>query len=109
MIVQIPPFPLARDARNFTRPDDFVPERWTTKPELIRNRSAFFPFLLGPYSCVGKTLAYMELRCVIRRVINEFDVVLPEGFVEEEYWDGVRDHFTAGPPKQEVRFVPTEA
>ncbi|KAJ4407521.1 hypothetical protein N0V91_003789 [Didymella pomorum] len=106
MIVQIPPFSLTRDARSFVRPDDFIPERWTTKPELILNRSAFFPFLIGPYSCVGKTLAYMELRSVIRRVINEFDVILPEGFVAEEYWDGVKDHFTAGPPKQEVSFVP---
>jgi cytochrome P450 len=108
MIVQIPPFPLTRDPRNFVRPDDFIPERWTSKPELILNRSAFFPFLIGPYSCVGKTLAYMELRSVIRRVVNEFDVVLPEGFVPEEYWNGIRDHFTAGPPKQEVNFMPLE-
>lgn len=108
MIVQIPPFVLDRDARNFVRPGDFLPERWTTKPELVINKSAFLPFSTGPYSCVGKTLAYMELRSVIRRVVNEFDVVLPEGFVAEEYWNGIRDHFTAGPPKQEVRFVRVE-
>lgn len=108
MIVQIPQFPLSRDARNFASPDDFIPERWTTKPELILNRSAFFPFLMGPYSCVGKTLAFMELRSVIRRVINEFDVILPEGFVAEEYWDDVKDNFTARPPKQKVKFMRVE-
>lgn len=105
VIVQMPPFVLNRDARNFARPDQFLPERWTTSPELVLNRAAFLPFSIGPYSCVGKSLAYMELRSVVGRVLNEFDVVLPDGFVAEKYWNRVRDHFTAGPPRQEVRFV----
>ena len=29
------------------RPDDFVPERWYSKPELILDRSGFAPFSLG--------------------------------------------------------------
>ncbi|KAF2632017.1 cytochrome P450, partial [Macroventuria anomochaeta] len=107
MIVQMPLFVLNRDARNFVRPDEFLPERWTTSPDLVINRTAFFPFSTGPYSCVGKTLAYMELRSVVGRVLNEFDVVLPDDF-GAEYWNGVRDHFTAGPPRQEVRFVKVE-
>lgn len=105
MIVQMPLFVLNRDARNFVRPDEFLPERWTTKPELVLNRTVFLPFSMGQYSCVGRTLAYMELRSIVRRVLNEFDVVLPHGFVAEKYWNGVRDHFTAGPPRQDVRFV----
>lgn len=72
---------------------------------MVRNRAAFMPFLTGPYGCAGKGLALMELRCVVARVVREFDVVLPKGFVEGAYWEGVRDHFTAGPPRQEVRFV----
>lgn len=105
IIVQIPPFALNRDPRNFIRPDEFIPERWTTRPELILNRAAFMPFSTGPYGCVGKGLALMELRCVVGRVVADFDVKLPEGFAEEKYWEGVRDHFTAGAPRQEVRFV----
>lgn len=107
-IVHMPPFALNRDARNFVRPDEFVPERWTTSPELVLNKAAFLPFSMGPYSCAGKALAYMELRSVVRRVLNEFDIVLPDAFVADEYWNGVRDHFSAGPPRQEVKFVKTE-
>lgn len=107
-IVHMPPFVLNRDARNFIRPDEFVPERWTTNPELILNRTAFLPFSTGPYSCVGKALAYMELRSVVRRVVNEFDIILSDGFAADEYWGGVKDHFSAGPPRQEVTFVKTE-
>ena len=105
MIIQVPPFPMNRDARNFAQPDEFIPERWTSRPELVLNKSAFYPFSTGPYNCVGKGLAMMELRSVIGRVVNEFDIQLPNGFKEEEYWGGIKDHFTAGPPKQEVRFV----
>lgn len=105
MIVQVPPFVLNRDARNFVEPESFVPERWTSRPEMVLNKAAFLPFSTGRYSCVGKSLAWMELRSVVGRVVNEFDVMLPREFVNAEYWGGVREHFTAGPPKQEVMFI----
>jgi cytochrome P450 len=105
MIVQIPPFALYRDARNFAQPDDFIPERWLDRPELVLRKDAFIPFSTGPYNCAGKGLAMMELRSVVGRVVREFDVVLQEGFDEGKYWDGIKDHFTAGAPRVEVRFV----
>lgn len=33
---------------------DFVPERWFSKPEMIKNKDAFIPFSIGPYGCIGK-------------------------------------------------------
>lgn len=108
MIIHVPPFAVNRDPRNFVHPDSFIPERWTSKPELVLNKNAFYPFSTGPYNCVGKGLAMMELRSVIGRLVNEFDIVLPDGTVREKYWEGVKDHFTAGPPKQEVKFVRVE-
>ncbi|EUC47469.1 hypothetical protein COCMIDRAFT_24632 [Bipolaris oryzae ATCC 44560] len=105
MIVHIPLFPLFRDPRNFVAPDEFIPERWTTRPELVRNRAAFIPFSTGPYSCAGKALAMMELRSMVGRVIAEFDVRLDEGVDVNAYWEGIKDHFTAGAPKVMVRFV----
>jgi hypothetical protein len=47
----------------------------------------------------------MELRSVVGRVVSEFDVVLMDGFDEGVFWEGIKDHFTAGAPKVEVRFV----
>lgn len=108
MIVRIAPFVLHRDPRNFVRPDEFIPERWTDRPDLVLRKEAFIPWSTGPYNCAGKPLAMMELRSVIERVINEFDVVLPVGFDADAYWNGIKDHFTAGPPKQSVRFVKVE-
>ncbi|EFQ89700.1 hypothetical protein PTT_13938 [Pyrenophora teres f. teres 0-1] len=104
-IVHIPLFPLFRDPRNFVCPDEFIPERWTTRPELVRNRAAYIPFSTGAHSCAGKSLSLMELRSVVGRVVSEFDVVLEEGTDVDAFWEGVKDHFTAGPPRMTVRFV----
>lgn len=35
------------DERYFTAPDDFVPERWTTNPEMVKDGSVFAPFSFG--------------------------------------------------------------
>ncbi|KAF2034994.1 cytochrome P450 [Setomelanomma holmii] len=105
MIVQVSPFVLSRDPRNFVEPNDFIPERWLDRSELVLRKEAFIPFSTGPYSCAGKGLAMMELRSVVGRVVSEFDVVLPVGFEPEAFWEGIRDHFTAGAPRVDVRFV----
>lgn len=105
MLVHIPLFPLFHDPRNFVSPDEFIPERWTTRPELILNRHAFIPFSTGAHNCAGKALAMMELRSVVGRVVAEFDVVLDEGTDVDAYWEGIKDHFTAGPPNMTAKFI----
>jgi hypothetical protein len=32
------------DERVFSCPNEFLPERWTTQPELVKDSSAFIPF-----------------------------------------------------------------
>ena len=38
---------LGEDPRAFHSPHEFIPERWTTKHELIQDESVFIPFGLG--------------------------------------------------------------
>lgn len=151
-VVYVPGWQLHHDARNFPQPEEFIPERWTTRPELLVNRSAFIPFLIGefgalfpsfsfllflllftsstlpfpgtfwslksikrltyPFSagennCPGKPLAMMEIRSVIARTIHAYDVSLPEGelVTEKGFFEGVKDHFIAGVPKQSLTFT----
>lgn len=35
----------------FVAPNEFIPERWTTRPQLVLNKKAFCPFSLGRYAC----------------------------------------------------------
>lgn len=37
--------------RAFVKPNAFIPERWTTEPELILKKDAWFPFSMGRFSC----------------------------------------------------------
>lgn len=47
--VRVPGYSQQRSEKSFVHPDDFIPERWTTRPELILERAAFMPFLVGMY------------------------------------------------------------
>ena len=48
-IVQVPSYTVFRDARAFEQPGEFIPERWTTMPELVRDRSVYIPFNTGAF------------------------------------------------------------
>ncbi|KAL4805917.1 cytochrome P450 monooxygenase [Aspergillus unguis] len=99
VMVCIPSHTLFRDARVFERPEEFLPERWTTQPELVKDPSAFIPFNAGPYSCVGKQLALMELRRVVAEVFTRYGVCFAPGQTEAAFLGGKKDTFTlaAGP------------
>ncbi|PFH58520.1 hypothetical protein XA68_13584 [Ophiocordyceps unilateralis] len=104
-IVQIPQYALSRDERCFVHADCFIPERWTTKPDLMTDGgSASFPFSYGPYSCVGSALAKMELRYVTAQILGRFDLELAPGFSASSFEDGLKDHFTMEAPSLNLVF-----
>jgi cytochrome P450 len=35
------------DARFFEKPADFIPERWTSRRDLVKNKAVFIPFSTG--------------------------------------------------------------
>ncbi|KAK3356649.1 cytochrome P450 [Lasiosphaeria hispida] len=70
--VRVPGYAMQRSAKAFVQPDEFIPERWTTRPELILDSAAFFPFITGPNNCVGKRLAMMVLRLVLAYTVYDF-------------------------------------
>ncbi|KAJ5308716.1 Cytochrome P450 [Penicillium antarcticum] len=91
--------------RLFPRPDEFLPERWTTQPELVNDPSVFIPFYTGPYSCVGKQLALMELRRVTAEIVIRYDVSFAEEQTETAFLNGYRDTFTTVPAPLKVVFT----
>ncbi|OWP04082.1 cytochrome P450 monooxygenase [Marssonina coronariae] len=64
---------------NFHEPETFAPERWLPDaPEEFRGdvKEAMNPFSTGPRSCIGKNLAYNEMRSVMARMLWHFDMRL---------------------------------
>ncbi|GKT40265.1 cytochrome P450 monooxygenase dtxS2 [Colletotrichum spaethianum] len=68
---------------NFAQPESFLPERWLpnvaqdpSSPFYADKRDAIQPFSYGPRNCVGKHLAYNEMRLIMARLLWEFDMKL---------------------------------
>ncbi|KAM0335212.1 hypothetical protein ACHAQA_000254 [Verticillium albo-atrum] len=104
-VVQIPSYTLNRDARVFVRPDEFVPERWTSKPELTKDASVFAPFSVGRYSCVGKQLGLMELRFVTSQILRKYDVGFAKDYNPGQFPGGLQDTFTMATSKLDLVFT----
>jgi cytochrome P450 len=74
---------IARDSRYFSRPQEFIPERWIDgeRPkDFNHNTRAFIPFTVGQYACLGKNLAYQEIRLFMAKVVRNFDFEFASGY-----------------------------
>lgn len=71
-----------RSPLNFSRPNEFIPERWLqsnrTSQSTFDKKSTLQPFSFGPRNCIGKNLAYAELRLILSRIIWNFDLSFPK-------------------------------
>ncbi|KAF1830436.1 cytochrome P450 [Decorospora gaudefroyi] len=96
IVVTTPTYSLHRDPRTFARPNDFIPERWSSKPELVLRKEAFLPFGYGAYNCSGKPLAMLQLRMVVAMIFKQFEVSFaPDKELEcQHFVDHQADCFT---------------
>lgn len=68
------------DARYWVEPESFLPERWLAEPgdRLYVNKTsgaAWRPFEHGPRSCIGQSLALLELKIALVLTAREVNVV----------------------------------
>lgn len=82
-VVLICPYLVHRDARHYSDPDSFVPDRWLDPPSPAA--TTFLPFGAGPRQCLGERFARLEgplaLATIARRVrlrLVSSEAVLPE-------------------------------
>ncbi|KAH7913197.1 cytochrome P450 [Hygrophoropsis aurantiaca] len=103
-------YSLHRDPRNFSpMPDNFLPERWLSVEErstlmssdfkcldkvpFVHNTAAFLPFSFGPANCVGKNLAYQEMRMVVCLMMQRLEFRFVDGFEPETWERDLKDYF----------------
>ncbi|KAI9665160.1 MAG: hypothetical protein M1831_002170 [Alyxoria varia] len=68
-----------RSPLNFpSHPNAFDPDRWLSADPMTMAKSAFNPFSLGPRNCLGRNLAYLEMRLILARLLWAFDLEVPE-------------------------------
>ena len=77
---ETPHYALHHDKKYYPEPFLYKPEQWLADegPEVLKARSAFCAFSIGPRGCIGKIMAYQELMIVIGRVLCEFEIKLDD-------------------------------
>ncbi|KAI9370293.1 Tryprostatin B 6-hydroxylase [Aspergillus egyptiacus] len=102
MTVYSPQWSMGRSEAAYVDPSSFKPERWYQDTTLVKNKSAFAPFSIGPYSCIGKPLAMMNIRTTVARLIMTFDLGFPAGEDGSRWMEAADEHFAMGIAQMEV-------
>ncbi|XDG02588.1 hypothetical protein ABKA04_002203 [Annulohypoxylon sp. FPYF3050] len=71
-------YSLHHNEKYFPEPFKFLPERWLGGSKNA-SYEAFAPFMIGPRSCSGKALAYLEMSLVLAKVMWYFDFEMAPG------------------------------
>ncbi|KAF2645032.1 cytochrome P450 [Massarina eburnea CBS 473.64] len=83
--VGIPQCVMFRSETNFKDALSFVPERWLGDERYDGDQKACLqPFSVGSRDCIGRNMAYHEVRLIMTKILYEFDL---EICPESENWD----------------------
>lgn len=78
--VAVSPWASTHSRLNFHEPDVFRPERWLGDERYSNdNLNASLPFGTGPRVCIGRNLAYLEMRLIASHLLWSFDIELDRG------------------------------
>jgi cytochrome P450 len=78
-ILLMSPYVMHHDARFFTDPLKFNPERWTEEARDSRPKFSYFPFGGGPRVCIGEPFAWMEGVLLIATIARHWQLRLFPG------------------------------
>lgn len=68
---------VSRNALYFDDPLEFKPERFLDEQTMEkRNAFAYIPFSAGPRNCIGQKFAMYEMKCIILKILRNFEVSL---------------------------------
>jgi cytochrome P450 len=114
-----PTYSIHRQAQYYREPETYIPERWiegatckasgvswtSTREDIETARRAFCPFSIGPRGCIGKSMAFMEMRLTLARLIFLFDMSLADRQGEDSKGHlALVDHFTSAKDGPNVEF-----
>ncbi|KAI9592300.1 cytochrome P450 [Syncephalis fuscata] len=79
--IKLVAYPIMHDKNNFEKPYEFYPERWLVSyEELATLKQKFFGFSMGARVCLGRNLAWMELRMGLALLVRRYEFSLAPGY-----------------------------
>lgn len=96
---------------NFARPLEFHPERWlgdpVKYPEFANDQfESFMPFSTGHADCIGRNLAYSEMRLILAKILLNFDLTIAEN--SQGWIDGQKAFIVWQKPSLNVYLTPVK-
>ncbi|KAI3319851.1 cytochrome P450 [Xylariaceae sp. AK1471] len=79
-------YAMNHSASNWSDPYTYSPERWLEKDNSQDRLDALQPFHLGPGNCIGRNLAYTEMRFILSRLFFNFDLKLADSDDSSNPW-----------------------
>ncbi|EPQ55060.1 cytochrome P450 [Gloeophyllum trabeum ATCC 11539] len=109
-IVSSQPWTLHRfDTATFPDPEAFIPERWLDEEGKAERNRLFFAFAAGGRGCIGKNLAVLEMKMLLKEVYSAYKTkVAPDMTASME----ISDQIIVSRPKDQIcllSFEPIEA
>ncbi|MBU6153600.1 MAG: cytochrome P450 [Bdellovibrionales bacterium] len=81
-ILFLSPYLVHRDPRLWRDASGFDPDRWTQELR-EKTKGAYFPFGMGPRTCVGRHFAVLEAKLIVVRLLQSFEYRISEGNIPE--------------------------
>jgi cytochrome P450 len=102
------PWPMNHSPEYFTRPLEFLPERWLDSSRQNSEFSADVlsasqPFQLGPRGCLGRNFAMMEIGLSLAKLVWKYDLELANP--NYNWADHVKIHVLWWKPELAVRIT----
>ncbi|KAI0896941.1 cytochrome P450 [Annulohypoxylon nitens] len=92
-----PRFPIQRREDCFECANEFIPERWTTRREMVRNVAAYNPWGTAHHSCIARAMAIDVLRITTARLIMKYRFRLAPGETGRRVLDDMKDQLAPNP------------
>ncbi|KAF4961547.1 hypothetical protein FGADI_171 [Fusarium gaditjirri] len=90
-IVSCQPYSMHRmDEEVFPRPDSFEPQRWLEEKGSAERNRLFFAFSNGGRACIGRHLAIVEMKTLLRDIYSQYRTTPADEVHVEVYRMGVR-------------------
>jgi cytochrome P450 len=93
VFVNVHALTVSRSPKFFYDPETFHPERWLNVKESCFSSdqlNAIQPFGVGPRSCIGRLLAWAEMRLILARLVWRFELLPVDTEAGKLQWDQQR-------------------
>ncbi|TAQ86938.1 hypothetical protein B7494_g4735 [Chlorociboria aeruginascens] len=92
-----PRYSIHRREDCFEQACEFIPERWTTRREMVRNMAAYSPWGTAHHSCIARAMAYDVLRITTAQLIKKYRFSLAPGETGRRVLEDMKDQLAPNP------------